>query len=64
MFSNLLKAAVAVVITPVSLVADIVTLPSTAYENKDAFGRTAKTLKQASAAIDAALTPELPNNRQ
>lgn len=64
MFSNLLKAVVGVVVTPVSIVADIVTLPSTAYENKGPFDRTAKTLNQVSAAIDAALTPELPNSRQ
>lgn len=55
MFANLLKAAVAVAVTPVTLVADLVTLPSSAYNNRGPFDRTARKLEQSGAALDAAL---------
>lgn len=48
MFRNLLKAAVAVVVTPVALAVDIVTLPATAEKRGvGPFDRTAKCLNSA-----------------
>lgn len=58
MFNNLLKAAVAVMVTPVTLIADVVTLPSSAYNNRGPFDRTVRKLQQSSAALDAALQPK------
>lgn len=58
-FSNLAKTAVAVAVAPVSLVADILTLPASAYDPyRGPFDRTAKTLRQASDALDAAVKLE------
>ncbi|MCA7085833.1 hypothetical protein K7G19_19780 [Cupriavidus sp. DB3] len=56
--SNTIKAAVAVAVSPVDMVVDVVTLPSTALEGKDAFGRTAKRFQQVAEAIDAAVKPK------
>lgn len=44
MFSSLIKAAIGVVVTPVALAVDIVSIPETAYEDKDAFSNTTKVL--------------------
>ena len=57
MFSNLAKAAVAVVVTPVALVVDVVSLPSTSESGKPAFGKTSAMLSAAGAAISEALEP-------
>ena len=62
MFKNLIKAAVGVVITPIALVLDIVTLPASSYDsNRGPFERTAKTLNQVTKAVDAALKPDESN---
>ena len=42
--TSIAKAATAVVVAPVALVVDVVTLPSTALEGKPAFGRTGSML--------------------
>ncbi len=55
MFTNLTKAAIATAIIPFDIVADIVTLPASAYDSKDAWCSTEKRLNQASDALDAAL---------
>ena len=47
MFGSLLKAAVAVAVSPIAVVVDVVTLPATAFENKDAFHRTSALLESA-----------------
>ena len=57
-FANLTKACVGVVASPVMLVADLLTLPSSAYDNKPAFGRTAKTLNAAGDCLAAAIKPK------
>lgn len=57
LLTNTIKAAVAVAVSPVDMVVDVVTLPSTALEGKHAFGRTAKRFQQAAEAIDAAVSP-------
>ncbi len=59
MLTNLLKAAVAVVVTPVAIVADILTLPASSLDPyRGPFDRTAKRLEQAGEALDAAVKPE------
>lgn len=58
MFTNLLKAAVAVVVTPVALVADIVTLPASAEDlHRGPFDRTASMLKTAADNVNKAVNP-------
>jgi hypothetical protein len=56
--TNLTKAAVAVVLTPVAVVADIVTLPASA-EKRGAhpFGKTGALLKAAADAANEAVKP-------
>jgi hypothetical protein len=61
MLVNLFKAVVAAAVTPVTLVADLATLPSSAYNNRGPFDRTARKLQQSSAALDAALQPKKKN---
>lgn len=56
--ANVVKAGVALAASPVALVADIVTLPSTAYDGKPAFGRTGKMLDAAGSCISEAVKPE------
>lgn len=58
MFGNLLKAAVAVVVSPVAVVVDVVTLPATAFERKDAFHRTASLLSSSGKNIMKAVDSE------
>lgn len=57
MIANLFKAAIAVAVTPISVVVDVLTLPSSAYEDRSPFGNTAGTISQAREAINAALKP-------
>lgn len=58
LLTNLTKAAVAVVATPVALVADVLTLPASSMDPyRGPFERTARTLKQAGDAFDEAVTP-------
>lgn len=47
MFNRLVKAAVAVTLSPVAVVADVVRLPSTAFDGKPAFGLTESMLNAA-----------------
>lgn len=59
MFTNLAKAAIAVVTTPVALVADVLTLPASSMEpHRGPFDRTARRLEQAGQAMDEALKPD------
>ena len=56
MFINLLKAAVAVTLSPVAVVVDVVRLPGTASEmNGRAFGCTEELLKSAAKNIKEAV---------
>ena len=55
--SNVVKAGVAVVVTPVALATDFVTLPSSALNGRGPFPRTGKMLDAAGDAITAAVKP-------
>ncbi|SOY65644.1 exported hypothetical protein [Cupriavidus phytorum] len=59
--TNTIKAAVAVAVSPAAVIADLATLPSTAYEGKPAFGKTSAVLSKAGDAMNAALRPTAPN---
>lgn len=56
--TNVAKAGIAVAASPVALVADIVTLPAAAYDDKPPFGRTGKMLNAAGKCITEAVKPE------
>lgn len=58
MLGNLLKAAVAVTLSPVALVVDIVTLPASAEADNGAFDRTAVLLKSAGENVRQAVKSE------
>lgn len=59
MFKNLFKAAVATVVTPVAIVADIVTLPASAMDHrKDPFERTGSMLKAVADNVNKAVDPK------
>lgn len=59
MLTNLTKAAVAVVVTPVAVIADVVTLPASADDfNAGPFDKTAACLKAAGKAFNEAVKPE------
>jgi hypothetical protein len=45
--TNVTKAGIAVTLAPVALVADILTLPASAHDNKSPFHRTSKMLDAA-----------------
>ncbi len=57
MFTNLFKAAVGTILTPVAIVADLVTLPASAFECRetDPFKKTTKMLNQVAKNVDEAL---------
>jgi hypothetical protein len=55
LFTNLIKATVVTVVTPVTLIADVLTLPSTAFHGKPPFGRTEDMLDRAADAFKAAV---------
>ena len=56
MFGNLMKAAVAVALTPVAVVVDLVTLPVSAERGDDhPFGRTTKLLNSAGKNVEKAI---------
>lgn len=57
MLKLLTKATVSICLTPVSLVADILTLPSSAYNNNAPFGKTASLLNNSAQCVNAALSP-------
>lgn len=62
--TNTLKAAVAVAVSPAAVIADLATLPSTAYDGKPAFGKTASVLSKAGDAMNAALRPTSPERSE
>ena len=58
MLLNLMKATVSVALTPVTVVADILTLPASALDGDGPFDRTAAMLKTAQECVNEAVTPE------
>lgn len=56
--TNVVKAGVAVAVAPVALVADIVTLPASAHDNKHPFGKTGKMLNAAADCMNEAVKPD------
>lgn len=57
-FEDLTKAAVATVVTPVALVADVLTLPASAMDpNRGAFDRTEAMLDAVGDNLNKAVTP-------
>ncbi len=57
-FVNLAKSAAAVAVAPAAIVADLLTLPSSAYDGRPAFGRTAGLMQAAGRAAHAAIEPQ------
>ena len=55
--TNVVKAGLAAAASPVAAVADLVTLPGSACDNKPAFGRTAKMLNAAGKCMVEATKP-------
>lgn len=56
--TNVAKAGIAVAVSPVALVADVVTLPASAEAGGEPFGRTRGILSAAGECITAAVKPE------
>lgn len=54
---NLIKATVSAAITPVAVVADVLTLPASAYNNKAPFAKTEALLSITNRCVQAALEP-------
>lgn len=59
---NLSKAALAVAVTPLDALVDVVTLPASAEGSTPPFARTSRRLEQAGRAFDAACEPEASDN--
>ncbi|WP_441280659.1 hypothetical protein [Tardiphaga sp. 862_B3_N1_1] len=57
LLTNLARAAAAVALSPVAAAADVLTLPSSAYNNRPPFRRTEQLLRRAGKCVDAATTP-------
>ncbi len=55
LISNLTKVVVATAAVPVATVADILTLPSSAYNDRAPFAKTAKVITQVGRAFDKAV---------
>ena len=55
--AKITKAAVAVAVTPATLVADLCTLPASAYNDRNPFARTERTLKRAGDCVTEATRP-------
>ena len=55
MLGNLLKAAIAVALTPVAIVADVVTLPASAFRDDHTFGITGSLLRAAGENVSKAV---------
>jgi hypothetical protein len=55
MFKALLKASVAVIVSPVMVCADVLTLPASAYANKSPFAKTGAMLNSAAKNLNKAL---------
>ena len=60
MMMSLAKSLVSLAATPVVLVADLVTLPSSAYDGRHPFGRAGKCLELAKTNLEAAIKPQEP----
>ncbi len=60
MLKNLTKAAASVVVTPAAVVADVLTLPASAYANRPPFELTEALLKNAGRCVHEAIKPEEP----
>ena len=58
MLTNLLKAGVAVAISPAALVADLAKLPANAYDNRPLFRHTGSVLGTAGECAKEAIKPE------
>jgi len=64
MLSNIAKAAVAMAVSPVALVADILTLPDSASDpHRGPFERTGAMLKRAGECIEEATKPDQGDQR-
>lgn len=57
LLSSLTKAAVAVAVTPVAVIADVAKLPSSAYTNDEPFKHTSEMLQAASDNVKKAVDP-------
>jgi len=57
LLTNLTKAAVGVAIAPVAVVVDLAKLPSDAFDNRNAFGRTGEILKTVGKNVKEAIEP-------
>lgn len=62
--TNVVKAGVAVAASPVAAVADVLTLPSTAYDGKPAFGKTAAMLNAAGKCMTEATRADTTDTRR
>lgn len=60
MLVNLAKSLVSLAAAPVALIADLVTLPSSAYDDRHPFGMTGELLATAKANLDEAIKPQGP----
>lgn len=58
MLTSLAKSLVSLAAVPVALVADVLTLPSSAYDGRHPFGKAGKMLGTAKANLDAAVKPK------
>lgn len=56
--SNLTKAAVSVMLTPITLAVDVCTLPESAYNDRHPFSRTGQMLTNAGKCAKRALEPK------
>jgi hypothetical protein len=56
--TNVTKAAIAVTVSPVTLIADVLTLPASAENNTDPLRRTGAMLDAASDAMSEAVKPQ------
>lgn len=56
--TNLARAAVSVAVAPVAAVADVLTLPSSAYNDRHPFARTGALLSNACECVRQAVKPE------
>lgn len=57
MFASLVKAAVSVALTPAAVVADVLTLPSSGYNDRHPFGNTSALLNNAGRCVKHAVRP-------
>lgn len=58
MLGNLIRATVSVALTPVAVVADVLTLPASAESNRHPFGKTGWLLENAGQNVKQAVQPK------